>query len=140
MKYSFWLTFSALLFSTNCLGAELQFPMRNDPNFATKIESPSYEAEQGPLIVVDNGHNNFFITTGLIKPLLDLLESDGHRIDFSDGKVDLATLGPADVFLVITPMSSAYNDFEEEFTEAYSIEEVVVLDSYIYYICIVVLL
>ena len=75
MKYFFWLTFSAVLFSANCLGAELQFPMRNDPNFATKIEKPSYEAERGPLIVVDKGHNNFFITTGLIKPLLDLLES-----------------------------------------------------------------
>ncbi len=131
MKYFFWLTFSAVLFSANCLGAELQFPMRNDPNFATKIEKPSYEAERGPLIVVDKGHNNFFITTGLIKPLLDLLESDGYRIDFSDGKVDVAALDRADIFLVITPMSSAYNDFEDQFTEAYSTEEVLVLERWV---------
>ena len=131
MKYLIWLTFSALLFSTNCLGAELQFPMRNDPNFATQIEKPSFEAERGPLIVVDKGHNNFFVTTGLITPLLDLLKSDGYRIDFSDRKIDLATLGRADIFLVITPMSSAYNDFAEEFTEAYSPEELVVLESWV---------
>ncbi|MAU91871.1 MAG: hypothetical protein CMQ03_06050, partial [Gammaproteobacteria bacterium] len=105
--------------------------MRNDPNFVTTIEKPSYEAERGPLIVVDNGHNNFFITTGLIKPLLELLGSDGYRLDFSAGKVDLATLDRADIFLVITPMSSAYNDFEDEFTEAYSTEEVVVLERWV---------
>ena len=131
MKYFFWLTFSAVLFSANCLGAELQFPMRNDPNFAAKIEKPRYEAQRGPLIVVDKGHNNFFTATGLIKPLLDLLESDGYRIDFSDGKVDVAALDRADIFLVITPMSSAYNDFEDEFTEAYSTEEVLVLERWV---------
>ena len=98
MKYLIWPTFSALLFSTNCLGAELQFPMRNDPNFPTQIERPSFEAGRGPLIVVDEGHNNFFVTTGLITPLLDLLKSDGYRIDFSDGKVYVAALDRADNF------------------------------------------
>ena len=128
MKYLIWLTFSALLFSTNFLGAELQFPMRNDPNFATQIEKPSFEAERGPLIVVDKGHNNFFVTTGLITPLLDLLKSDGYRIDFSGDKVDLATLDRADIFLVITPISSPYNDFKNDFTDAYSRKELRVLE------------
>ena len=132
MKCLSCLAFYAMVISTGCASdTEVQFPMRNDPNFATKIENPSYEAERGPLIVVDKGHNNFFITTGLIKPLLDLLESDGYRIDFSDGKVDVAALDRADIFLVITPMSSAYNDFEDEFTDAYSTEEVVVLERWV---------
>ena len=116
MKYLLGLAFSAVVISTGCASdTEVQFPMRNDPNFTSRVEKPSYESEKGPLVVVDRGHNNFFITTGLIKPLLDLLTSDGYRVDFSDGKVDLTTLNQADIFLVITPMSSAYTDFKNDF-------------------------
>ncbi len=132
MKYLLGLAFSAVVISTGCASdTEVQFPMRNDPNFTSRVEKPSYESEKGPLVVVDRGHNNFFITTGLIKPLLDLLTSDGYRVDFSDGKVDLTTLNQADIFLVITPMSSAYTDFKNDFTDAYSLEELAALESWV---------
>ena len=132
MRYLFCLAFCAVVISTGCASdTEVQFPMRNDPNFATQVEKPSFEAEKGPLVVVDQGHNNFFTTTGLIQPLLDLLNSDGYRIDFSDGTVDLATLDRADIFLVITPMSSPYNDFEDDFSDAYSGKELTVLESWV---------
>lgn len=132
MKCLSCLAFYAMVISTGCASdTEVQFPMRNDPNFTTQVEKPSFEAEKGPRVVVDQGHNNFFITTGLIEPLLDLLNSDGYRIDFSGDKVDLATLDRADIFLVITPMSSPYNDFKNDFTDAYSRKELRVLESWV---------
>lgn len=132
MKCVFGLALAATLVSTACRSdTEVQFPMRNDPNFTTKVEKPSFETENGPLIVIDEGHNNFFITTDLIQPLLELLKSDGYRIDFSRGQLDSAALDQADIFLVITPMSSAYTDFEENYSEAYLSEELAVLERWV---------
>ena len=131
MKCVFGLVLAATLASSAHADTEVQFPMRNDPNFSTKVEKPNFETETGPLIVIDDVHNNCFITTGLILPLLELLKSDGYRIDFSGRQLDLAALDQADIFLVITPMSSAYTDFEENYTEAYSPEELEALERWV---------
>ena len=132
MKCVSGLALAATIISCGCHSdTEVQFPMRNDPSFTTEIESPSFEADKGPLIVIDGGHNNFFITTGLIQPLLELLDSDGYRIDFSGGQIDPIALDKADIFLVITPMSSSYTDFKDDFIEAYLSEELVVLERWV---------
>ena len=132
MKFPYGLALVAALISTGCHSdTAVQFPMRNDPNFITEVVAPSFEGEKRPCVVVDAGHNNFFITTGLIQPLLELLESDGYRIDFSSGQVDPAALDQADIFLVITPMSSPYTNFENDFSEAYSPEELAVFERWV---------
>ena len=132
MKCVSGLALVATLIFTGCHSdTEVQFPMRNDPNFATEVIAPSFTGEKRPRLVVDAGHNNFFITTGLIQPLLELLNNDGYRIDFSYGQLDSAPLDQADIFLIITPMSSAYTDFEGNFSEAYSPEELAVLERWV---------
>ena len=132
MKFVFGLALAAALISTGCNSdTTVQFPMRNDPNFITEVVAPSFEGNKGPRVVVDAGHNNFFITTGLIQPLLELLKSDGYRVDFSRGQVDPAALDQADIFLVITPMSSPYTNFKNDFSEAYSPEELAALERWV---------
>ena len=132
MKFTCGLALVAVLISTGCHSdTGVQFPMRNDPNFITEVVAPSFEGEKRPRVVVDAGHNNFFITTGLIEPLLELLKSDGYRIDFSRGQVDPVALDQADIFLVITPMSSPYTNFENDFSEAYSPEELAVFERWV---------
>ena len=47
MKCLSCLAFYAMVISTGCASdTEVQFPMRNDPNFTTQVEKPSFEAEK----------------------------------------------------------------------------------------------
>ncbi|RZP08615.1 MAG: hypothetical protein EVA37_05095, partial [Flavobacteriales bacterium] len=61
-----------------------KWPMYNDIELDLKIENPSYETNEGPLIMFDSAHKNFFVQSHLIKPLVDLLLNDGYRVSFLD--------------------------------------------------------
>jgi len=60
-----------------------KWPMYNDINVNLEIKNPSYEVNEGPLIMFDSAHKNFFIQSHLIKPLVDILLNDGYRLTSS---------------------------------------------------------
>ena len=105
--------------------------MENDSNFVTQIENPSFPLGSGPKVTVDGGHNNFFVSTGLIKPLLDLLESDGYTVEIANKKIDQKTFFETDIFLVITPMSSHFAESADTFLEAFSKAELEILKRWV---------
>ena len=72
MKKIFLLTF---LFSSYCLQAQ----MINDPSFDSKVLQPYYKNAQGPKVLIDGGHHNFFIQRSLMNPFIDLIKSDGYN-------------------------------------------------------------
>jgi hypothetical protein len=61
------------------LSALYTVPQVADPNFNARINGPSYTNEH-PVILFDEGHQNFHTTTGRYKPFADLLANDGYRI------------------------------------------------------------
>ena len=81
-----------------------KWPMYNDINMDLKVENPSYEINDGPLIMFDSAHKNFFIQSHLIKPLVDLLLNDGYRISFLDKEFSKTSLSQAKVLVVITAL------------------------------------
>jgi hypothetical protein len=54
-------------------------PQVADPNFNARVAGPTYTSEH-PVIIFDEGHQNFHTTTGRYKPFADLLSNDGYRI------------------------------------------------------------
>ena len=72
MKYFF--LFTCLFLSSLCRGQ-----MFNDSPFIAKVAHPKFKAGQGPSILIDAAHHNFIIEMGLIKPLIDVLQSDGYK-------------------------------------------------------------
>ena len=78
--------------------------MHNDINVNLEIENPSYEINEGPLIMIDSSHKNFFIQSHLIKPLVDLLLNDGYRVSFLDKEFSKSSLSQAKVLVVITAL------------------------------------
>ena len=81
-----------------------KWPMYNDINVDLEVENPSYEMNEGPLIMFDSAHKNFFIQSHLIKPLVDLLLNDGYRVSFLDKKFSKSSLSQAKVLVVITAL------------------------------------
>ena len=72
MKYFFLFIF--LFLSSLCYAQ-----MLNDSPFIAKVAHPKYKLGQGPSILIDAAHHNFIVEMGLIKPLVDLLHSDGYK-------------------------------------------------------------
>ena len=81
-----------------------KWPMYNDTNVNLEVEDPTFEINDGPLIMFDSTHKNFFIQSHLIKPLLDLLINDGYRVSFLDKKFSKSSLSQASVLVVITAL------------------------------------
>jgi hypothetical protein len=81
-----------------------KWPMYNDIEFDLKIENPSYETNEGPLIMFDSAHKNFFVQSHLIKPLVDLLLNDGYRVSFLDKNFTKENLNQASVLVIMTAL------------------------------------
>ena len=81
-----------------------KWPMYNDTNVNLEVEDPTFEINDGPLIMFDSTHKNFFIQSHLIKPLVDLLINDGYRVSFLDKKFSKSSLSQASVLVVITAL------------------------------------
>ena len=47
--------------STVVCFSQPQFPMSNDESFDSNISAPTYKAGNGPRVLIDGGHNNFFV-------------------------------------------------------------------------------
>jgi hypothetical protein len=61
------------------LSALYTVPQIADPNFNARVAGPTYTGEH-PIILFDEGHQNFHTTTGRYKPFADLLTNDGYQI------------------------------------------------------------
>ena len=81
-----------------------KWPMYNDTNVNLEVEDPTFEINDGPLIMFDSTHKNFFIQSHLIKPLVDLLINDGYRVAFLDKEFSKSSLSQASVLVVITAL------------------------------------
>jgi len=81
-----------------------KWPMYNDTNVNLEVKDPTFEINDGPLIMFDSTHKNFFIQSHLIKPLVDLLINDGYRVSFLDKEFSKSSLSQASVLIVITAL------------------------------------
>ena len=81
-----------------------KWPMYNDINVDLEVENPSHEMNEGPLIMFDSAHKNFFIQSHFIKRLVDLFLNDGYRVSFLDKEFSKSSLSQAKVLVVITAL------------------------------------
>ncbi len=71
MKYFIFLFLVALSFQSNA-------QMLNDSPFNASVAHPKYSKGKGPKMLIDAAHHNFIVEMGLIKPLVDVVTSDGY--------------------------------------------------------------
>ncbi|MAL68237.1 MAG: hypothetical protein CMK27_04040, partial [Porticoccaceae bacterium] len=85
MRKMNFITHSMLILFTflvvSCTDQQPKFPMGNDENFDATITTPSFNRGSGPKILVDGGHNNFFVQFNFFEPLQQLLISDGYVVE-----------------------------------------------------------
>ena len=81
---------------------EVHAQMMNDYPFQSHVEHPAYKHGKGPKVLVDKAHHNFIVEMGLIKPLIDVLKSDGYQTTIDSSVFTPSYLARYDL-VVITP-------------------------------------
>ena len=94
--------------SFTCISQESNYPykwpMYNDINVDLSVENPSFKFNEGPLVIIDAAHKNFFVQSHLIKPLVDIALNDGYRVSFIDKKLTKENLNQAKILIIITAL------------------------------------
>src|SRR5688572_14599991 len=79
-----------------------------DSEFKPVVESPAFAEGKGPVVWIDEAHDNFHTASGRYQPFASLLRRDGYVVSASAANFDKASLGQASV-LVIANATGARN-------------------------------
>lgn len=76
------------------------FYQRADLSVSGSIENPAYPPAAGPVILIDEGHENFHTREGRYKPFSHLLTGDGYRMKSLTEEISAQSLTGADVLII----------------------------------------
>lgn len=110
---------TVFIFILSCHFTFGQWPMSNDTEFDYAVEEPAYAIGEGPKILVDGAHHNFFIQWDFIKPFSDLAKADGYQIVVDRSKFTTDYLERFDIVMIITALPFDFttkNEVTDEIT------------------------
>src|SRR5689334_17630042 len=79
-----------------CRETPLQHP---DNDFDVSVSKPTFTSPK-PVILFDEGHNNFHTTTGLYEPFANLMKNDGYDVKTLGNPVTKGVLAGATIFMI----------------------------------------
>jgi hypothetical protein len=101
MKYKLLLLASFLgLISINIFSQQVA-----DTNFNPVIAKPEYAPGKGPVVAVDEGHNNFHTVDGRYLPFARLLSSDGYVVNGYKGEFGESQLKKVRILVVANALN-----------------------------------
>ena len=115
----------------SCTDQQPKFPMGNDENFDATVTTPSFNHGSGPKILIDGGHNNFFVQFNFFEPLQQLLISDGYVVEVSKTKFSLDILENYKILIVATPMATNFMDSVQRYEGAFDSGELKALKTWV---------
>ncbi len=101
----------------------LSAQQRADQNFQPEVTAPAFGAGEGPLILINEAHNNFHTSSERYAPFAKLLTADGYRVQGLNGSLSSEALAQAGVLVIANPTSaknrgrtilSTYSAFTED--------------------------
>lgn len=120
--------FFFLLLTTSILSAQ----QIGDADFNPQLKNPYYKTGEGPVILIDEAHNNFHTLSGRYKPFAEILEKDGYKVKSNAEIFTIENLSRAKILVI----SNALNERNrEDWTlptpSAFTIEEIDVVEEWI---------
>ncbi|MBD3414659.1 MAG: prolyl oligopeptidase family serine peptidase [Candidatus Aminicenantes bacterium] len=102
-------------------------PRTADRSFQYEIKRPAYPFGQGPVVLIDEAHNNFHTAVSTYWPFAKLLEQDGYVVKRGKSKIDEGYLS-SDVIYVI---ADAQPPAQKGDPPAFSYEEIRILNQWV---------
>jgi hypothetical protein len=105
------ITLSAVLFS--CRETPVQ---RADNDFDVTVKTPAYK-DNKPVVLFDEGHNNFHTTNGLYEPFANLIKNDGYDLKTLKTSVTMEALKPSGIYVIVNAKGKGDLNDTPAFTE-----------------------
>jgi hypothetical protein len=88
-----------------------------DPGFRPIVVNPAYAGSSGPVVAIDEAHNNFHTMRGEYQPFAALLTLDGYHVTSLTTSIDAKSLERVDILVIANPraeplVSSAFSNAE----------------------------
>jgi hypothetical protein len=80
-----------------------------DSTYDVSIEKPTYPPGTGPIVAIDEAHNNFHTRDGRYLPLARLLESDGYRVRGFAAPFTPAALDSINILVIANAVGGAWD-------------------------------
>lgn len=77
-----------------------------DSTFRLRVDAPAYPPDAGPLVLVDEAHNNPHTVNGSYRPFAELLRLDGYRVEPLRARLTPDALARARILVVINALAS----------------------------------
>jgi hypothetical protein len=75
-------------------------PRSVDKSFSYLIKNPAYPEGEGPVILIDEAHNNFHTAGGTYLPFANLLRQDGYVVKRAKDKISVKLLKPGIIYVI----------------------------------------
>jgi hypothetical protein len=82
----------------------------SDSTYNPIIDNPAYSAGHGPVVFIDEGHNNFHTKDGRYKPFALLLEKDGYTVKGYKNKFNRKELDEGKILVIANALNKANID------------------------------
>ena len=93
------------LFGSNSIAQQVP-----DLNYDPSIENPAYQTGKGPVIFIDEGHNNFHTKDGRYLPFAKVLEKDGYQVKAYKGTFNEKSLNDGRILVIANALNSINTD------------------------------
>jgi hypothetical protein len=98
-----------------------------DRSFSYVIDKPAYPKGRGPVVLVDEAHNNFHTSVGTYLPFADLLRQDGYAVERARDKISEELLKKGAIYVV----ADAQPPLKEEDPPTFAAKEIRVLHDWV---------
>ena len=106
-------------------------PQQSDPDFRPKDRVAHFSSDSGPLVLIDEAHNNFLTMSGRYKPFAQVLESDRFKVSSNDKAITENLLRQVDILVIANALDRKRQDWLPPYGEALNDHEVEALKSWI---------
>ena len=113
----------SILFSIACTDND-GLPQQSDPDFSPKNTTKSFSELNGPLVLIDEAHNNFHTAKGRYKAFSQVLVSDGFSVKRNKAPFTLENLKQADILVIANALDANRHDWSPPFHDAFDAKEV----------------
>jgi len=105
-----------------------------DPNFDPIVTNPTYIYGQGPVVAIDEAHNNFHTKDGRFLKFAELLTNDGYQVESNTQTFTGANLERIDILVIANALhisNVGYENWNGEIGDAFETAEIKALDTWV---------
>ncbi|KPA09298.1 conserved hypothetical protein, secreted [Candidatus Magnetomorum sp. HK-1] len=105
-----------------------------DPNFTPTVTNPTYGYDQGPVVAIDEAHNNFHTKDGRFQVFAELASNDGYQVESLTEKFTAESLEGIDILVIgnaLNAVNVGYENWKGQILPAFETSEIDALETWI---------